>query len=235
MAVSLLRRFLNVWDPIFCGFTAKGIADAMPALGGWGFARRAGGYNLYRGEGATPTVNYDLAVGAASASQSQIANFPTYPYSVSTIHWLGIRAISPGGAEEANTDRVLRIETDADGVPLGLVPNPPVNLAVYPRAGGIFVIAWEHDPRREQTPPASWRVYHDNGTGTMNWTTPIATVTGTGYVTGAYADETTVKFGARALSAADVEETNTNVVSAVADAAGPADIGAPVISEGAES
>ena len=236
MAVSLLQHWLDHYDPIHRGFTPKGIANGVCATCGFFFPRIRGGYTLYRGAGGE--VDYDMAVGASGPTDSiptRIRNFPTYPLSAATAYSFGLRAISPGGAEEENIDLVAHLTTGGDSVPADPVPNPPIRLSAVPVAGGNIRLRWYYEPAGEGAPVYQYNVYHDNGGGSINYVTPLATTRQRSYLTAAYSHGIAVKFTVRAESRAGDEETNTNEATATADAQGPPDAGGLTIAEGVET
>jgi hypothetical protein len=77
-----------------------------------------------------------------------------------------------------------------------------------------------------------FNVFSDAGTGTMDWDTPVAQMHGLIYLSAAFAHDTVVQFGVRAVSPDGDSELNTVTVSGTADAQGPAAIEAPQVSEG---
>jgi len=238
MARSLLLRFLDHYDPVYYGATPEGVVNGIGMDCGIDFTRVAGGYNLYRSEGETPDTDNAIPVGATSATASPptaIRNYVGYPFAASTVYRLWVRAIGKGGAEESYPTDTIRIEADGGGDPLDEVPNSPIRLSVSPRPDGKMLLTWSYDDRGEQTAVGQYKVYHDNGTGTMDWATPIGATKARAFLTGAYANGTTVAFGVRAESADGAQETNTTTASGVADATGPADIDAPTVAEGKET
>ncbi len=116
-----------------------------------------------------------------------------------------------------------------------LRPNSPRLLTATPGAGGTIVLTCEYDPANQLAAPTAVRFYYDNGTGTIDYVTPIGTASITAttalgrpatatYTTGALIHGTTYLFVARARTAGGIEDTNTTTASAVADTTGPASI-----------
>jgi len=182
--------------------------------------------NVY-GNGGSGDIDYDTPVASGVTSpwtSGALTGAGTFRY--------GVRAVS-GVLEEKNLT-YIEFELDADEAEV----NPPLvafGLSATPAEGGTFALAAKVPTARPKvhgrTPPrpTHLKFYHDNGTGTMDWVTPIATVAvGVGpglvyqaaYTTGAYGHGTTVLFGARA-AASTVVEDNEKTVSAVADAEAP--------------
>lgn len=144
-----------------------------------------------------------------------------------------VRAVS-GAREEKNLSYIeFELDAAADEV---LRPGEPYGLRVTPAAGGTFTVEGFYDPRRptvngrQAAAISTLEIYHDNGTGTMDWNSAIGTATLSAavgayvfsYTTGAYAHGTSVKFGARAVSASATAGSNTDTETGVADANAPA-------------
>jgi len=237
VGVSLLRRYLDVWDPQFFGRDHKPYVMGLGASLGRAMIAERGSYLLYRSEGAEPDESSAIVVGAAAPTAVQpgrIAPFATFSLSPDTVYWFWMHAVSPGGAEENKPAMMVRIETDGDGLPLPLAPNAPIRLAVTTLAAGYLRLNWRHNRGGEQTPAASWNVYHDNGTGTVDYDNVLANTSSMIYKAGPYSHDTSVKFVVRAVSRDDVEETNTTIATGVADNEGPADLPAMVLTAARE-
>lgn len=233
---SLLQRFLDIYDALYAGDKPWQWANGMGSTLGECWCRPAGGYLLYRGDPGS--IDYRTPVGATSptsATPSRIGHYPTFPLRPDTEYAFAVRAVGRGGAEELNTRQVLLIRTDSEGEPIGLAPNPPIGVSALPQAGGKFLLRWRVSTIGEQTKAAAWNVYHDAGSGTIDYDTPIGSATSHKFLTAAYTDALTVRFAVRAASRAGVEELNTHWVEATADAGGPLDMAAPVLAAGRET
>jgi len=220
MGSDLLAKFLLHYDPIHDGFTPSGIANGVSLTNGFSFPRIRGGYNLYRGGPAREDIDWSVPVGAAPADAATIANFPWRGHTPGTVYFYGLRAIGGGGVECADVGSVQRVEFDAAGALIGPRPNAPTNLQVRPVAGGKFALRWTYSPCGEQTAPAEFRIYHDGGTGAVQYDAPVGVVGyrsgrfAYSYVSDAFADQTKVQWVVRAASSEGVEEDNTAVVFA---------------------
>ena len=226
MGSTLLAKWLAYYDPIHRGWTPTGIANGICATSGFFFPRIEGGYNLRRVVGEVPDASA-LIVGAAGAEATTIRTFPWVTHDASTTYAYRLTAVNGGGVEDWTEEVIAETEFDVQGDWVGARPNAPADLRVAPAAGGKFVLRWTYSGEGEQAEPAVFRVYHDNGTGTVDFETVIATVThGRGrfhyrYLSEAFANGTRVRWVVRAVSAAGVEEVNERVVFAWADAQAP--------------
>ncbi len=225
---ELLRKHLVHYDPVHLGLTRTGIANAMMLSLGFSFLRVAGGYNLYRGAEQKSAIDWDSPVGAAAADATSIRNFPWISHAADEDWVYGVRAIGGGGVEEQTTHNCVRARFDGAGDLRDAVPNAPFALAAVPGSGGTLAVEWLYSAAGQEVAPSVFRVYHDNGTGTMDWVTPIGSVSyvagvqAFSFATGAYSHGTRVQVGVRAESAAGDEETSTRTVTTTAIATPPA-------------
>ena len=230
---ELLDKWLAHYDSIHRGWTPRGIANGLCATNGFCFPRMAGGYNLYRGTPGLEDVDTNIPVGAAGAKATQIQTFSWRPHAASTGYVFVLRSIGGGGVESASSDeapsrpQVVSVPFDEAGLPEGLKPNPPTALCVARAADGRFAVSWDYVPRDEETPPAQFKVFTDNGTGVMDYDTPIGTVPYRPragrfeFVTETHAHGAVRTFGVRSVSTDGSTDGNTATVTSWADAEGP--------------
>ena len=227
MGSGLLAKWLAYYDPIHRGWTVTGIANGVCTTSGFFFPRIAGGYNLRRGVGEVPDASA-LVVGAAGEGATTIRTFPWVTHDASTAYVYRLTAVNGGGVEDWTEEVVAETVFDDLSDWVGARPNPAADLRVTPAAGGKFVLRWTYSREGEQAEPAAFRVYHDNGTGAVDFETVIATVTCRRgrfhyrYLSDAFANGTRVHWAVRAVSADGVEEVNEQAVFGWADAQAPA-------------
>jgi len=227
VASELFDKWLAHYDPIHRGYTPRGIANGVTATGGACFPRIGGGYNLYRGTDGTESIDFSLPVGAAGRVATSIKNFAWRPHAPSTRYLYVVKAIGGGGVE-SDASRPGRVaEFDAGGDLLGPRPNGPSELVVSPAAGGRFELRWVHASRFAEAVPAEFRVYHDNGTGTVDYATVVATVpyrrgkVHYRYLSAGFAHGARRVWGVRAVTSAAVDDGNELSAMGWADAAAP--------------
>ena len=228
MADDLLTKWLAILDPLACGQFGDTRANGMALTCGQFWLRTAGGYNLYRWTGDRHPVDVSGGiVGAAPAGASSIANFDYVTHAVSTRYWYLIRAVGAGGVEESNTKRIVEATFDAEGDYIEPAPNSPFALSVEPAAGGYLTLRWLYDAAGQAAAPSQFNVYHNNGSGEVDYDTPVTNVSYTGSsrytaTVGPYADDALVRLAVRAAASGGAEETNTDYVEGLADATAPA-------------
>jgi hypothetical protein len=126
-----------------------------------------------------------------------------------------VRAVEANGIEEASLINSASIEVE-NGAEVGF-PAEPERITVDAIESAKVRVDFMYDPAKEQNPPGNGqeaRIYCDNATGTMDWSTPLGTVALDGPVrrtfyswqSDALIDGETYKFGVRVAS--DTQETD---------------------------
>ena len=234
--MGLLAKWAAHWDPIQLGWTPAGIANCMPATAGVMFPRVEGGYNLYHG---TDRDDVTEIVGAVGHAATQVQPF-TWSHFEPGTHYFRCLPIGSGGVEAVDVDQIVEVTID-DGGATSPVPPPPRDLAVSAIAGGAFRVTWLYSPSVHFADVDEFRIYSDGGSGTMDYDTPVGTVSASALRrgAGAYAFDsdgfdhgTLVTFGVRSATADGDEEANGVTASERADAVGPADYQISAISLG---
>ncbi len=228
MASELFDKWLAHYDTIHRGYTPRGIANGVTATGGVSFPRVPGGYNLYRGIGGAESIDFDHPVGAAGRGATAIANFGWCPHAGGTVYAYAVKSIGGGGVESAASWPAAVAEFDVYGSLLGVRSNGPTDLSVQPASGGAFMLRWVYASRYEEAEPASFQVFHDSGTGTVDYTTVVGQV---GYVRGrahfsygssGFSHGVRVIWGVRAVTAGGVADGGVLEAFGWADASAPA-------------
>lgn len=222
-----LTKYLRLADPLHRGLTLLGVAYGQALNRGLASGLAGGGYVLYRG---TTAIDATTAAGAAGRGATTVRPWAWLGQAAATRYVFRVAAVGVGGVESRlETSRLVAVRTDADGVAVLPAPSGPRSLSVAAAAGGCFRLRWAYVPGRVAA--AAFNVYSDGGLGTMDWNTPIATVTikggrggngQYGFLTEAFAQDTEVEFGVRAATAGGVEDGNTRTVTATAVVDGPA-------------
>jgi len=223
---TLLAKWLLHYDPIHRGWTPAGIANGVCATCGFSFPRIRGGYNLRRSGGGVPGASEPMA-GAAGCDAVSIRTFPWVAHAPSTSYTYRLFAIGGGGVESLDQEASALAAFDAAGEWLGADPNPPADLRVASLAGGRFLVSWTHSRAGEQAEPGEFRLYHDGGTGQIDFESPVAVVLCRQgrfhheYVSTPFVHGARVRWAVRTVSAEGVEERNLQQATGRAEAMPP--------------
>jgi hypothetical protein len=178
-------------------------------------------YHIYSNNGLGGAIDYDSPIDTTAS-----LTYTTGPLAFPGSWTFGVRAFYVGpGLEEQNVDAVVTILLDAAGKDITNQPSPPVGLRAFPIAAGSIRVEWTYPPAVGAKIPTGFHVYL--GTGTLSYTTPVATVLfGTAiansyvYNSAALSNGVTYTIGVRAFNVT-AEESNTNTVTATAVTVGP--------------
>jgi hypothetical protein len=127
---------------------------------------------------------------------------------------------SAGNVERSSV--TLRLELDSAHEAVAERPNEVSSFLATPVADGKFRLVAVYDPAGEAAQATKVLFFHDSGTGTIDWNTVVASVALSAVgrmkravlaASGAFAHGTTIKWGARAATAADVADGSTSHVS----------------------
>ncbi len=160
----------------------------------------------------------------------------TYTQSFTTetgVYVFSVRAYD-GTNEEGNVSQMVAIPFGS-GEPVGF-PAEPRQVRADPVSGGKVEVQWSYYPALEYLGPGQAheaRIYSNGGSGSVDWSSPTATVSMGGpessatysWTSGALTDGNTYKFGVRIATAANpdgVETTNSDVHEAVPNSDTPA-------------
>ena len=226
MARTLLQHWLDYYDPIHRGWTPAGIANGVCATNGFFFPRIRGGTNLRRSEGDVPSLSSPI-VGAAGADASTVQTFPWMSHDADTTYVYRLTAVCGGGVENGMDETIAEARFDDAGDWCGLVPNSPSDLRVTPMADGTFLVQWAYSAEDQQASPSDFHIYHDAGTGTVDFETVVASVSYRAgryhyaYTSGSFDHGTRVTWAVRAAAASGTEDENAHVVFGWADAEAP--------------
>jgi hypothetical protein len=225
---DLAHKFASQIDPTFRrGRTQAGMAVGLAATLGRFLPLKGGAYLLKRGKSR---ATIDEVVGVALPGETTIREFSHVRHVPDASYYYQVVPVGPGGVEAvAGSYGVVGVAFGSTSQAASPPPAAPRELRVAAIAGGKFRLRWVAGIASGRPAVTTYAVYGDAGTGTMDYATPIATVKAAsgvasiqGLQTEAYTHGLVVRFGVRAR-AGSIEEANTVVVSATADAEGPAD------------
>lgn len=164
-------------EAIALGRRMSDLSLAMLAGPGFLWARPDGLATLRRWSGTKYPVPYmPELVGHEPEAATSVTSATGATYANDTVYWHIIERFSPSGiAAPAYLEDAVATVWGTSGY-VGAVPNTPTHVRVVQVAGPKAMLTWQYNPVREQVTPATFEVFSDAGTGTMDWTTVVASV-----------------------------------------------------------
>lgn len=120
-----------------------------------------------------PSLNA-LAVGALDAEQIQTPEYLAHPNS--TTHFYVIRRANNCGDLEHTLAAAVKVSIDADGDLAQPRPNSIFEARTAQLAGSKVKLLWYYCPLDQNSEPACFKIYYNNGTGQIDYENPIATI-----------------------------------------------------------
>jgi len=221
-----VKFFNSLYDfnSLYEGDSPNGVKLGMVLTGGDFWPRQQGCHTVYRGQDGNMDYDTIQAVMAVDAAEVSIAN-QNLP--ADTIwHYLR-RQVSDCGRESADSPACV-VVIDENGDMVGQTPNPPVSLSIAGLSGGRFQLRWRYSKISQQIAPTGFHIYLDSGSG-FDFDTPHATVAYSktyeySWTSGSLTHGQRYRFVVRSYRQGAGEDQNQRIVSAVADAQGPAAI-----------
>lgn len=138
---------------------------------------RLGALLLRRYSGkADPRPFRPSLVGCTLRPATAVSAMTGATYSNNTIYWHFVEKVSGGGwSTEAPHEQSRCAVWGASGY-VGQVPNEPADVRVCQFGSAKVLVQWVYNPLWQQVAPERFDIFSDGGTGTMDWTTPVANV-----------------------------------------------------------
>lgn len=200
----------------------RAIADAIslgyPLTGGFFFPHRNGAFLLRRRRlYPTPTEDVEqrwIFCGGGTLAATQIRNFPGFAHEAS-MGFQYVVHVAHGNGYISDASEPYRVDFDSGGnLITPALPMWPLDVTAKPIAAGKFRVSWRYSPYGQGGFPTDFAVYAGATAATVDYNTPLGTVTYTGkaaytFDTGAFSHGAEKVFAVRARNVTPVAELNT--------------------------
>jgi hypothetical protein len=213
-------KFFN--DAIFKGRTANAIKLGTVLTLGRFWVHPSGCHTVYRGQDGI--IDYDNVMGVMDVDGDSVL-MAVQELPAGTIWHYVRRQVSDCGLESADSPPCV-IVVDSDGEMISSTPNTPANLKIEQVIGGKLQLRWRYFSTGQEIIPTGFKIYIDDGSG-FNFATPYATIAYKRAIEHLWTSEALThgqryKFIVRSYATDAGYSSNTDYVSALADAIGPA-------------
>ena len=212
------------FDSLYEGDSPNGVKLGMGLTGGDFWSRVAGCSVLYRGPSMDliDLMNI-LAVAEAEASEISPPNY--VPHNSGSIYFYVVSRANNCGYEEQTLAAAVKVSIDAGGELAEPQPNSIFEVRAEQVEGNKIQLVWYYCPIEQQSPPACFKVYYDDGTGQIDYENPISTLSYTGRRFYSYKsdvlDGDKYLFAIRAEDAAGMENTSLARIEIQLDTTSP--------------
>ncbi len=162
-------------DALFHGATARAFKLGTALTGGWFWMHEAGCTAVYRGP-SIGQVDFDNVLDVANHEAKKIVLPAHLTHEPNGSYCYVVRRFNACGHPERTTIAAAVARLDASGRLAEPVPNGVSGLKLDPLVGQKIRLVWFYCPLDQQAEPEVFRIYTDNGTGRLNWESPMVTV-----------------------------------------------------------
>lgn len=166
-------RFLR--EALFAGMSANAYKLGTVLTCGWFWARLGGCSVLYRGD-SMEAIDFANILTAAEADACEISPPGYVQHNSSSTYSYVVRRANNCGDEEHTLSAAVKVAIDAEGNLAAPAPNNIFAVKAEQANGNKIRLIWYYCPIEQQSPPACFNVYYDEGTGQIDYEDPVATI-----------------------------------------------------------
>ena len=162
-------------EALFHGATASAFQLGTVLSGGWFWMRPDACMAIYRGP-SIAQVDFDNVLCVVPRECRQIVLPDSLEHEPGVSYCYVVRCFNPSGHSERTLAAAVVVRFDAEGQLVELMPNDVFGLSADPAADHKVRLAWIYCPLDQQEEPEVFRIYTDNGTGQIEFETPMASI-----------------------------------------------------------
>jgi len=162
-------------DALFSGMTANAFRLGTTLTLGWFWVRVAGCLALYRGA-AMEEMDFESILTVAEENATGISPPSYLPHDGLSTYFYVVRRFNRCGYQELTLGAAAKVAFDAQGELTEPGPNKVFVLRAEQTEGNKIRLTWLYCPLEQQSQPARFNIYCDNGTGQIDYQNPTGTV-----------------------------------------------------------
>ncbi|MHC4678127.1 MAG: LamG domain-containing protein [Planctomycetota bacterium] len=211
-------------DALFNGMTANALKLGTTLSLGWFWVRVGGCSALYRGPGMEQ-IDFETILAVAEQSACKISPPSYLPHNSNSTHFYVVRRFNHCGYHELTLAAAARVSLDVQGELASSRPNKVFASKAEKAHANKVRLIWFYCPLVQESPPARFNIYHDSGTGQIDYENPIDTVSYKGQKFCTYESDALQAgrylFAIRAEDPAGIENSSVNGLAIDLDGTGP--------------
>lgn len=162
-------------DALFNGMTANALKLGTTLTLGWFWVRAAGCSALYRGP-CMEEIDFESILAITGRDAIEISPPSYLPHNDLSTYFYVVRRFNHCGCQELTLGAAARVSLDAQGEPAKPKPNNIFALSAEQTDGNKIRLTWLYCSLEQESPPARFNIYCDNGTGQIDYENPISTI-----------------------------------------------------------
>jgi hypothetical protein len=162
-------------DALFGGMTSNGFKLGNALSLGWFWMRVGGCSALYRG-GRIDCVDFENVLVAGGPDAGFVSPPDYVGHSCDSTYVYVVRRFNRCGDRECTLGAAARVSFDASGDLVEPRPNDVFNSKADVIQGDKVLLRWFYSPLEEKSRPAIFNIYHDSGSGQVDYVNPAATI-----------------------------------------------------------
>ena len=162
-------------DALFAGMTANAFKLGNVLSLGW-FWMRAGGCSvLYRGSDMC-CIDFENIMSVANLQAGFISPPGYVEHGGDSTCFYVVRRFNQCGVQERTLAAAVKLSLDTDGDLVAPRPNDVFSSIAEAAEGDKVRLTWFYSVLEEKAAPVRFNIYHDNGTGQIDYSNAVATI-----------------------------------------------------------
>ena len=172
---AMMRKKSWLAEALFVGMTANAFKLGTVLTGGWFWMRTVGCAALYRGA-SMDEIDFSNILIVAESDANSISPPSCVPHESNTTHFYVVRRFNLCGDQELTLGASVKVAIDGAGELAKPRPNRIFDSTAAQISTDKVRLAWFYSVLDQQAKPAKFNIYHDGGSGQIDYDNPAATV-----------------------------------------------------------
>jgi len=162
-------------EVLFIGASANAFKLGTTLTLGWFWPRVSGCLILYRGSNME-AIDFTNVLAVAEADACEISPPSYLQHNSDSTYFYVVRRANSWGQLEHTLIAAAKVSINAAGKLSHPQPNSIFEMRAEQIADNKIELVWHYCPLQQKSEPAYFKVYYDDGTGQVNYDSPIMTI-----------------------------------------------------------